>query len=78
MGKPSNGLMGQPDDSITAPVTREIKEEHDGYSDTNNIFYVVYNHKRIPVTLLDRHVYSCPGFGVPYAKNMVSHSPGNL
>ena len=57
---------------------RKIKEEHHGYSDTNNILYVVYNHKRGPVGLLDLNVYIGPGFGIPYAKQMVSHSPRNL
>ena len=57
---------------------RKIKEEHHGYSDTNNILYVVYNHKRGPVGSLDLNVYIGPGFGIPYTKQMVSHSPRNL
>jgi hypothetical protein len=40
---------------------REIKEEHHGYSDTNNILYVVYNHKWSPVDPLDHNVYIGPG-----------------
>ena len=39
---------------------------------------MVYNHKRGPVGPLDHNVYIGPGFGVPYAKQMVSHSPRNL
>ena len=57
---------------------RKIKEEHHGYSDTNNILYVVYNYERCPVGPLDHNVYIDPGFGVPYAKQMVSNSPRNL
>jgi hypothetical protein len=57
---------------------RKIKEEHHGYSDTNNILYVVYNHERSLVGSLDHDVYIGPGFGVLYAKQMVSHSPRNL
>jgi len=57
---------------------RKMKEEHHGYSDTNNILYVVYNHKRSSLGPLDHNVYIGPGFGVPYAKQMVSHSPRNL
>ena len=39
---------------------------------------MVYNHKRGPVGPLDHNVYIGPEFGVPYAKQMVSHSPRNL
>ena len=39
---------------------------------------MVYNHKRGTVGTLDHNVYIGPGFGVPYAKQMVSHSPRNL
>ena len=56
----------------------EHKEEHHGYSDTDSIFYVVYNHKRSLVGLLDNNVYIGPEFSVPYAKQMVSYSPRNL
>ena len=57
---------------------KKIKDGHHGYSDTNNILYVVHNHKRGHVGLLGHISYVRPGFGVPYAKQMVSHSPRNL
>ena len=57
---------------------RKIKEEHHGYSDTNNVLYVVYSHKRSPAGPLDHNVYIGPGFGVPYTKQMVSYSARNL
>jgi len=39
---------------------RKIKEEHYGYSDTNNIFYVVYNHERGTAGPVDHNVYIGP------------------
>jgi hypothetical protein len=39
---------------------RKIKEEHHGYSDTNNILYVVYNHERGSVGPMDHNVYIGP------------------
>ena len=53
-------------------------EEHHGYSDINNILYVVYNHKRSPAGPVDNLVYTGAGFGLPYAKQMVPYPPRNL
>ena len=60
---------------MTTPAWR--KKEH-GYSDSNNVLYVVYNHEWGSISLLDINLYIGPGFGVPYAKQMVSHSPRGL
>ena len=57
---------------------QKAKEAHHGYSDTNNILYVVYHHKRSSVFPCDHTVYIGPGFGVPYTKQMVSYSPRKL
>jgi hypothetical protein len=39
---------------------------------------VVHGHQRSPVFPCDHTVSIGPGFGVPYAKNMVPHSPGYI
>ena len=39
---------------------------------------MVHNHERSPVGPLDHNVDFGPGFGIPYAEHMVSHSPGNI
>jgi hypothetical protein len=52
--------------------------EHHGYSDTNNILYVLYDHQRSPIGPLDHNVYLGPGFCVPHAKQMVSYSQRDL
>ena len=76
----NEGMLGD----VLYPPTKStiklgwIKEEHHGYSDTNIILYVVYNHKRSPVDPLDHNVYIGPGFGVSNAIQMVPHSPRNL
>ena len=57
---------------------QKAKEEYHGYSDTNNILYVVYHHKRSSVFSCDHTIYSDPGFDVPYAKQMVSYSSRKL
>jgi hypothetical protein len=55
-----------------------MMEEHHGYSDTKNLLYVVYNHKRRLAGSVGDHVYTGTGFGLPYAKQMVPHLPRNL
>ncbi|MFA4917093.1 MAG: hypothetical protein WC560_10535 [Syntrophales bacterium] len=47
---------------------RRIKEEHHGYSGTNNILHVVYNHERNLVGPLDHNIDIGPGFAIPYAE----------
>jgi len=56
---------------------RNMKEEHHGYPETNNVFYVVYNHKRSPVGPRGHRVHIGPGFGARYAKYIVSCAPRN-
>ena len=65
-------------DCIIIVGCRKIKEKYHGYSDTNNILYVVYNHKWSHVGSLEHNVYIGPGYGVPYTQQMVSLSPRNL
>ena len=57
---------------------RKVKGEQYEYSDTNNILYVVYGNRRSPAGPLDHNLYIGPGFCVPYAKHVVSHSARNL
>ena len=56
------------------PMVVDIKmmEEHHGYSDTDNILYAVYNHRRSPVCPVDHDVYTIPGSG-KYAVLSILH-----
>jgi hypothetical protein len=49
-----------------------------GYSDTNNILYVVYGNRRSPAGHLDHNLYVGTRFCVSYTKHVVSHSARNL
>ena len=57
---------------------RNIGKEYHGYSDTHNVFHVVYNHKWRHLDSVGSVLRVRPGFSVSHAKQMVSHSPGNL
>jgi len=74
LGWPDPGRPGS-DPGKREPTQRK---EHHVYSDGDRIFHVVHNHKRSPVGPLDDNVHIGPGFGVPHAGQMVSHSPRNL
>jgi hypothetical protein len=54
------------------------KGEHHGYSDTHNVLHVMHNHKWRHLYSVDSVYHVRPGFGVSYAEQMVSHSPGKL
>ena len=57
---------------------KQIRREHHGHSGSDEILHVVHNHERSPVASLEHNVPIRSGFGVPHAKEMVSHSPRNL
>ncbi len=55
-----------------------MMEERYGYTNTNNILYVVHDHKRRPASPVDDNVYTGPGFCLPDEKQMFTHPPRNL
>lgn len=57
---------------------RNIGKEHHGYSNTHNVLHVVHNHKWRHLDSVGSVLRVRPGFSVSNAKQMVSHSPGNL
>ena len=71
-------VLSSADAEITTIWIQTDKREHHGYSNTDRLLHVVHHHKRSPVAPLDHAVLIGTGSGVPYAEQMVSHSPGNI
>ena len=57
---------------------RKIKEKYHGYSDTNNILYVVHDSERSIIGSLIPNLCLCRGLGLPNTQQMVFHLQRNL
>ena len=65
-------------DCIIIVGCRKIKEKYHGYSDTNNILYVVYDSKLCIAGSLVADLCLCRRLGLPNTQQMVLHFPRNL
>ncbi len=71
-------MTGVYTDCIIIVGCRKIKEKYHGYSDTNNILYVVHDSERSIAVSLVADVYLCRRLGLPNTQQMVFHFERNL